>query len=133
MGRRREFTKPQKIAIFKRAGGPSNVCCEKCGWRIRGRNFDIDHKVAEWILEDIDLGLRPLTIEDGWLLGDEKECGCHTAKTSREAGERAHGKRIIEKAAKAEKPKGRGFSQRYKRKMDGTIVDRETGQPVKRG
>jgi hypothetical protein len=134
MVNRLEFTKKVKLEIFRRAGGPDDVRCEKCGWKIRGRNFQIDHKVAEWILEDIAHGLRPpLTAEDGWLLGNEKECGCHTAKTAVEAGQRAHGDRIIAKAAKADKPKRGGFSKRLSRKMNGSIVNRETGEIIKRG
>ena len=116
--KRLEFSPRVRLEIYQRAGGPDNVRCEKCGWQIRGRNFEIDHKIADWIMSGNDR--KPLTAEDGWLLGNRKECGCHGEKTDQEAGDRAHGKRILSKAAKAERKKSRGF--RGWTKFDGTPV-----------
>jgi hypothetical protein len=129
---RLEFTKKVKIEIFKRAGGPENPQCEnpQCGISVKNKPFDIDHIIEEWEKEDIQHGLRPpLCANDGQLLCK----ACHAIKSGKKSGERAHGVRIIAKQAKADKKKGGGFSQRYKRKMDGTVVDRETGEIVKRG
>lgn len=130
MVNRLEFTDKVKLEMFHRAGGPGNLRCEGCRLSLRGKPFEYDHMVECWEMEDIQHGLRsPLTAADGKLL-----CiPCHDAKTGKKAGERAHGKRIVKKAAKAHKPKRGGFSKRLSRKMDGTIVNRETGEIVKRG
>lgn len=104
---RLEFDKKTKLAMFKRAGGPDKTCCEGCGAKVVGRDFDYDHTVAEWILEDIQHGYRgPLAADDGKLLGKGKTCSCHKDKTSKEAGERGHVNRVLAKAAKAVKRKG---------------------------
>ena len=130
MVNRLEFTDKVKEQMFRRAGGPGNVCCEGCGLPLNGKPFEYDHCIEEWEREDIQYGLRPpLTAEDGKLL-----CiPCHDAKTGKKAGERAHGKRIVRKAAKAHKPKRGGFSKRFSHKMNGDVVDRETGEIVRRG
>lgn len=129
---RLEFTKKVKIEIFTRAGGPGNPRCEnpQCGISVKNKPFEIDHVIEEWEREAIQYGHRgPLTAGDGQLLCK----GCHAIKTGRKAAERAHGARIVAKAAKAERKKVGGFSKRYKQKMDGTVIDRETGEIVKRG
>jgi hypothetical protein len=123
---RLEFSKKAKMEMFRRAGGPEDVRCEECSLRLKKGDWDYDHTVAEWILDQIAHDLRePLTAADGKLLG--KSC-CHVEKTSKENKERAHGKRIQLKAAKADKPKGAPIpgSKRsnWKRKMDGTLVRR---------
>jgi hypothetical protein len=101
---RLEFSKPVKMQMFRRAGGPEKVLCEGCGLRLKKGDWDYDHTVAEWILDQIAHDLRePLTAEDGKLLG--KSC-CHKPKTSKENKARSHGKRIQFKAAKADRPKG---------------------------
>lgn len=125
MARRLEFTKAVKVEMFRRAGGPADPHCENCGVSVKNKLFEYDHEIEEWEREDIERGLRsPLTAEDGKLL-----CiPCHDAKTGRKAGERAHGKRIVAKAAKADKSKGRGFQTRLKRRMDGSVIDRESGE-----
>jgi hypothetical protein len=132
--KRLEFDKKTKIEMFKRAGGPEDLRCEGtgCGIPLRGKPFEYDHTLECWEMEDIEHGLRPpLTAEDGKLL-----CiPCHQEKTGRKAGERAHGKRIVAKAARAETKKRSSFRTNrdspYKVKMDGTVVWRETGEPVK--
>lgn len=125
MSKRTEFSAKVKLDIFRRAGGPDKTRCECCGAIVVGRNFEIDHKVAEWILADIEAGYRGvLTAEDGWLLGTK--CGCHKKKTAREAGERAKGKRIVAVAAKAKRRKGKPMpgsrDSKWKRTMDGRTV-----------
>lgn len=101
--KRLEFSKDVRLEIFRRAGGPGKICCEGCGLSLMGKPFEYDHQVECWEMEDIEHGYRPpLTADDGKLLG--KDC-CHTPKTSKKAGERAHGKRIVENAAGV-KPKG---------------------------
>lgn len=102
---------------------------------MRGKAFQIDHQIEEWELDHIARELRgPLTAADGKLLG--QDC-CHAPKTAKKAGERAKGKRIAEKLARIDRRSTssgqRGFSQRYKRKMNGDILDTETGEIIRRG
>jgi len=123
MTRRLEFSKPVKIEMFRRAGGPNDLRCEKCQLRLMGKPFEYDHTLECWEMEDIEHGLRPpLTAADGKLL-----CiPCHARKTGKKTGERAHGKRIIAKAARA-KPKSSFATNRnspWKKKMDGTVERR---------
>ena len=130
-GRKRlEFTPKTKLAIFIRAGGPDKTCCEKCRVAIKGRNFEIDHCIEEWERREVREGRRPLTADDGRLL-----CiPCHDEKTGKKTGERAHGVRLQLKAAgaiKSEYPMPGGRKSRLKKKMDGTVVDRITGEIVR--
>ena len=128
--KRLEFDKKTRLAIFIRAGGPGAVRCEGCGRLLKDKPFEVDHTLECWEIEDIEHGLRaPLTPEDGKLLG--KAC-CHQEKSARKAGERAHCRRIVEKAAQVKKksffPGGR--NSRFKKRMDGVVVDRQTGEPI---
>lgn len=85
-------------------------------------------------MEDVEHGYRSaLVAADGQLL-----CGpCHDEKTARKSGERAHGVRIVEKLANIDRRSTssgqRGFSQRYKRKMNGDVLDTETGEIIRKG
>ena len=120
---RLEIPKPVKLAVFKRAGGPSHLRCEGCTLPLRGKRFAYDHTIPEW-MQNLPPAQRVITADDVKLLGEE--C-CHKPKTAREAGERAHGKRIIEKAAGA-RPKGRPIpgsrTSAWKRHMDGSVSRR---------
>jgi len=124
MSKRLEFTKATKLAIFRRAGGPEDLRCEGCKAPLMGKSFEYDHTLECWEMEDVEHGYRdPLTAEDGKLL-----ClPCHQEKTGRKAGERAHGKRIQAKAAKA-KPKRSSFLTNrdgpYRKKLNGEIERR---------
>ena len=122
--KRLEFTKAVRLEIFRRAGGPGNLCCEGCGISLENKPFEFDHTIECWEMEDVEHGYRaPLTAEDGKLLG--KSC-CHKAKTARKAGERAHGRRIVEKAARV-KRRSSFLTNRdgpFKKRMDGTVERR---------
>jgi len=129
--KRLEFTKPVKLEIFRRAGGPGNPCCEKCKMNVLGKRFEYDHILECWEMEDVEHGYRtPLTAADGRLL-----CGgCHDGKTARKSGERAYGKRIVEKSARIDRRKGRnGLSTKFSRRFNGDIVNKETGEIIRRG
>ena len=125
--KRLEFTKAVKLQIFLRAGGPGAVRCEGCGQLLKGKPHDYDHQIEEWEREDVALGLRaPLTAADGKLLG--KLC-CHQPKSARKAGERAHGKRLVEKAAGIKRGERRSSFMtnrdgRFKKKLSGEVVRR---------
>lgn len=131
--KRLEFSKAAKLEMFRRAGGPSNPCCEKCKISVLGKRFEYDHILECWEMEDVEHGYRaPLTAADGWLL-----CGtCHDEKTARKSGERAHGIRIIEKLARIDRRESASFtrrSQNLRKKMNGDIVDKYTGEIIRKG
>jgi hypothetical protein len=120
-----EFSKSVKLAMFKRAGGPGNLHCEKCKLRIGGKPFDYDHTIELW---ELGAELREKFAEDGV----PAEYGqlickpCHSQKTGQKTGERAHGKRIVEKAAKVKKRSSFQANRdgKFKKKMDGTVIER---------
>jgi hypothetical protein len=122
--KRLEIPKSVKLAVFKRAGGPDALQCEGCGLMLRAKRFAYDHSLPEW-LQQAPRSERIITAADVKLLG---EACCHTPKTSKETGARAHGNRIIEKTARIH-PKSRPMpgakASGWKRKMDGTTIRRE--------
>lgn len=130
---RLEFDKHVKMEMFRRAGGPENLRCEGCQMLLRGKPFEYDHTLECWEMEDVAHYLRPpLTAEDGKLLG--KLC-CHQPKTARKSKERAHGVRLVEKSAGIKRGDKRSSfrtnrDSRYKKRMDGKVVDRETGRVI---
>ena len=79
MAARREFTRSQKAAIVLRATDERGVvACEGCGLKLGKKPYEINHKIPEALVVDKS---RPLTIEDGELLG--KSC-CHDPLTRTE-------------------------------------------------
>ena len=104
MVRRLEFTKKVRLEIWRRAGGPNEFKCEGCGLPLNGKSFEIDHTIEEWERGGNHPDRTALTAEDGKLLG--KAC-CHLVKSNKKKAEKAHGDRIIAKAAKAQKRKSR--------------------------
>ena len=120
---RKDIPKSVKLQVFKRAGGPEYVQCEGCGLMLRGKKFHYDHTVCEWMRTEAK-SARVITADDVKLLG--WDC-CHKGKTSSEAGQRAHGNRLIEKAARARhssQPIPGSRRSQWKRKMDGTLERR---------
>jgi hypothetical protein len=97
-----DFKKREKIAMFKRAGGPENLRCERCSLPIGGKPFDYHHNPAVWTWTEEKrqrVIKEGLTSEDGEVLG---HC-CHAPQTSADSADRSKGKRIVAKAARAEK------------------------------
>ena len=118
-----EFAKSVKLEMFKRAGGPENLCCEGCGFPLRNKPFEYDHTIEEWERGGSQGERKPLTAADGKLLG---YC-CHKPKTAQKTAERAHGNRIIEGAARARRkgqPVPGSRNTRWKRKMNGQVEPR---------
>lgn len=111
---RREFSQRTKLKAFDRACGK----CERCGIKLLpATGIEYDH-----IVPDALTGLNDL--ENCRVLCS----GCHKDKTRNDV-------RQIRKADRQRaKHVGAGQSRwpksRFKRKMDGTVVDRETGEPV---
>jgi hypothetical protein len=89
-----------------------------------GKPFEIDHEVEEWERGGNRPDRKPLTADDGKLLG--KAC-CHVAKSNKKKGEKAHGDRIIAKAAKATKKSS------WRSKPDGYKFDWKLGRYVRDG
>ncbi len=88
---RREFTRAQKVAMLKRAmDDVGRIRCEGCGLNITGKVIEFDHMIPEALILDKD---RPLSIEDGRVLG--RDC-CHRApgaKTAQDLAAIAEAKR----------------------------------------
>jgi hypothetical protein len=127
---RLEIPKPVKLQVFKRAGGPGNVRCEGCTLRLGGKPFEYHHCRAEWT-QNVPISERdPIIAADVKLL-----CiPCHDEISAKDTTARAHGKRIIARAARANPartPMKCGRNSPYKRKMNGQLVWRETGEPVR--
>lgn len=98
---RKEIPKSVKIVVFLRAGGNTpNLCCEGCGLRLGGKSFHYDHQIAECFQTLPKHERPPITADDVKLLG--YEC-CHKEKSASEHKANCHGKRIVAKAARAEK------------------------------
>lgn len=123
MSQRVEIPKPVKLAVFKRAGGPERITCEgECGLPLGGKRFEYHHVFAEWMQNATRAEREAITPDDVKLL-----CiPCHAAISAKDTTARAHGKRIIEKAArvktKSSFPTNR--NGRWKKKMDGSVERR---------
>lgn len=97
---RLEIPKRIKLLVFARAGGPDRVCCEGCTLRLGGKPFQYHHLRAEWTQTAAISEREPITADDVKLL-----CiPCHEEISAKDTTARAHGKRIVEKAARAKRP-----------------------------
>lgn len=117
---RNRLTKSQIWEMYQRQDG----MCVLCPNRLETKG----HMPVQFI----DEHLKPL-----WMGGTNELINralvckpCATEKTRKEATVRAKVKRVREKHTGTGKQKPSGFSQRYKRKMDGTVVDRLTGEVI---
>jgi hypothetical protein len=125
---RREFTRTQKGQMLKRAMDErGRIRCEGCGMDVTGKAVEFDHKVAEAMLLAVDKA-KPLTIEDGQLLG--AAC-CHRApggKTARDMGDIAKAKRREALAGgfktKTRRPIPGSKASGLRKRMDGTVEKR---------
>lgn len=119
--KRREFTRKQRAEIIMRATDATGVvCCEGCGLRLGHKPFEIDHTVAEWLIEDKS---RPLTIEDGKLLG--MMCCHRNGKTQNDQRVIAKTKRQRDKHTGAYKASSRPIpgskASGIRKRMDGGV------------
>lgn len=114
-----EFKTNVRMQILRRAGFPENPRCEGCGRSLKGERIEVDHTVECWEMRE----RRELTANDGRALG--AKC-CHQPKTARKNGERAHGNRIIKRAAGIKRRSSFKTNRDgpYKMKMDGSIERR---------
>jgi len=118
---RKPLTRKQRIVLFLRQDGR----CPNCGQKL-------ETKGSQPVAVDEHLnplwrgGSNDLTNRELWCVP------CTKPKTAIEATQRAKSNKLIGKAAglKSRRPIYQG---KFKRKMDGTVVDRETGEIVSRG
>jgi hypothetical protein len=108
------------VTGFSRLGFPTVI---RCNAPIGVGNFHYDHLDPDWYSKDNELENCQVLCRT-----------CHAAKTKIDVGNIAKSKRIQDKRIKAltsrtPMPFGRG--SRLKRKLDGSIVDRQTGLPVR--
>ena len=97
---RREFSKPVKAEMLRRATVNGTVHCEGCGLDLTGKAMEFDHTIAEALYLDKS---RKLTANDGKLLGT---C-CHRGpdgKTAKDVKQIAKAKR--QEATMFKRPKG---------------------------
>ena len=109
-----------RLRVWERAGG----CCQVCTRKLRpGDRWDCDHVVA--------LANGGLNAEGNL----QVVCGnCHKTKTACDVAEKARAHRIQAKHAGIRRTSSFACARtsRFKKRIDGTVVDRETGEPVRR-
>lgn len=99
---RREFTRNQREQIVERAKRDGIICCEKCGFALGAKPFEIDHIIAEALRPEADKKSK-ITIAEGQLLG---KC-CHRGpdgKTNKDVTLIAKAKRQYDRANGTKRP-----------------------------
>jgi len=115
MARAHNFTRKQRAEISLRAGG----CCEKCGAKLKAGEGDADHVLP------VELGGESEVSNGQWLCKV-----CHKGKTATDVRAIRKSDRQRDKFRGVVKPKSVLTNQRFKRLMNGTVVDRRTGEIV---
>lgn len=115
MARAHNFTRKQRAEIALRAGG----CCEKCKARLKTGEGDADHVLP------VELGGESDVSNGEWLCRP-----CHKSKTADDIRRIRASDRQRDKHLGVIKPKSALSNQRFKRLMNGTVVDRRTGEIV---
>jgi 5-methylcytosine-specific restriction endonuclease McrA len=127
---RSEFSTRTKLKAWERATGADGKqrCeCDECGGtdntqglRICSRGPQYDHDIPCYLGGEN-------TLENCRVLSH----GCHKLKTSQQdAPLIAKTRHVTAGHARAKTPRNPFTSSRFKRKIDGTVVDRRTGKPV---
>ncbi|MER8532069.1 hypothetical protein NKH61_05420 [Mesorhizobium sp. M1005] len=121
-----EFSRKVRAEIILRATNAGGVVtCEGCGLVLGKKPFEVDHTLPEALRDHT--GRAPLTAADGKLLG--KAC-CHAPKTADDIRRIRKADRQRDKFTRAVKPKAGLTNSRFKKRMDGTVVDRRTGETL---
>ena len=111
--KRAEFSKATKIQAKDRAAGN----CEQCGAPLMTGKYHFDHVIPTAIKADNSLAnCRVVCV------------ACHSAKTKLDVKIIAKARRVEEKHSGIGKAKG--WQSKFKKKVDGTVILRETGEPV---
>jgi hypothetical protein len=123
---RREFTKQVYNEIVKRAFHLKlGFICEGCGLVLGKKTWHVDHTIADAF--HIDKSTK-LTADDGKLLG--VDC-CHAQKTKDDVKRIAKSKRVESKYLGIKKQSSSLSNPRFKKCMNGDVVDRRTGEVVR--
>lgn len=110
---RREFPMKVRAAAMLRCGGN----CEECGRKLVTGDIEYDHILAD------GLGGEP-TLENCKVI-----CrGCHKAKTRGDVARTSKADMQRKKHLGIKKPSS--FQSRFKRRMDGTVIHRDSGEPA---
>ena len=116
MTRRKQMTGLQRAKFFKENGG----VCHICGLKIQvGEKWEIEHITPFAISEDDS--------EDNKA---PAHINCHKTKTANDKAIIAKGKRVQAKHTGAWKSRSPMYKTRFKKKLDGSVVDRETGEKI---
>ena len=109
-----------RLRLFERAGGRCQICTRKL---MPGDRWDADHVIA--LVNGGEHAERNLQVA----------CvACHKGKTAADVAEKSRARHIQAKHAGIKRPSSFACARtsRYRKKIDGTVVDRETGEPVRR-
>jgi 5-methylcytosine-specific restriction endonuclease McrA len=122
---RKPLTPKQRLELFMRQDGLCGCCSQRL--EVKGhRPVAVDeHLNPLW-----RGGSNVLTNRELWCKP------CTKPKTAKEATERAKANAVRDKHIGIDRrstSSGRSFSQRYKRKMSGDIVDKHTGEIIRKG
>jgi len=119
---RKPLTRKQRAELFLRQDGR----CPNCGQKLEikgNRPVCVDeHLEPLWRGGSNDLANREL-----WCVP------CTKPKTAGESAERAKGNRVRDKHIGAIERKRGGFSSKFKKKMNGDLVNKETGEVIRKG
>jgi hypothetical protein len=112
---RKNLSRKERVTIFMKTDGR----CYKCGQKLETKGWDAEHTQALELLgpSDID-ALLPICKP------------CHKIKTAGDRKAIAKCNRVRDKHIGAV-PKKQSRQSKYRKKMDGTVVWRETGERVK--
>lgn len=117
MAKRKQMTGLQRAKFFEEKGGVCHICEQKIK---AGEKWEIEHIIPFAISED-----------DSFENTAPAHVKCHKAKTAKDKGIIDKGKRIRAKHIGAWVSKT-PMKSKFKKKMDGTVVDSKTGEPVGR-
>lgn len=110
---RAEFSKRVKTQAWDRCGGR----CEKCTAPLMSGHIHYDHVIPTSLTADNSLANCQVLCD-----------ACHAGKTKFDRKVIAKAHRIEERRIGIHKSKR--WRNRLKKKLDGTVIDRETGEPA---
>jgi 5-methylcytosine-specific restriction endonuclease McrA len=115
--KRDEFTKNVRAEAFARCGGR----CEKCAAKLKAGEGEYDHIVAYFLTQDSTLSnCQVLCVP------------CHRGVGAKTADDQRMIAKVKRVKAKFEGTfhKASGFQSRFKRKVNGDVIDTRTGEVV---
>lgn len=117
MTARRSISTKERARLFALHGGR----CHICGWKIDGtcERWEVEHVIPfAYSRDDSDENRKPAHIN------------CHAVKTADDRTDIAKVERMRLKHTGADVPRSPLARSRFKKRMDGTVVDRKTGERV---